>query len=82
MQQKLNLTRVICLLIAKTIEAKPHRVNLMSPLLRIHYYQNKWLQVKEFQYFILTKQAVASKGIPILYTNLQLNPYPSIQLDL
>ena len=29
-------------------EVKPHRVNLRLPLSRIHYYQNKWLQVKEF----------------------------------
>ena len=31
---------------------------------------------------LLSKQAVTSKGIPIPYTNLQLNPYPNIQLDL
>ena len=31
---------------------------------------------------LLSKQAVTSKGIPILYTNLQLNPYPNTQLDL
>ena len=30
---------------------------------------------------LLSKQAVTSKGIPIPYTNLQLNPYPNIQLD-
>ena len=51
----------------KTTEAKPHRVNLRSQLLRIHYYQNKRLQVK---------------GIPVPNTNLQLNPYPNTQLDL
>ena len=51
----------------KTIEAKPHRVNLRSPLLRIHYYQNKQLQVK---------------GILVPNANLQLNPYPNTQLDL
>ena len=34
---------------------------------RIHYYK---------------KQAVTSKGIPVPYTNLQLNPYPNTQLDL
>ena len=39
----------------------PHRVILTSPLPRIHYYQNKRLQVK---------------GIPVPNTNLQLNPYP------
>ena len=31
---------------------------------------------------LLSKQAVASKGITVPYTNLQLNPYPNIQLDL
>ena len=31
---------------------------------------------------ILSKQAVTSKGIPVPYTNLQLNPYPNTQLDL
>ena len=51
----------------KTTEAKPNRVNLKSPLPRIHYYQNKWLQVK---------------GILVPNTNLQLNPYPNTQLDL
>ena len=30
----------------------------------------------------LSKQVVTSKGIPIPYTNLQLNPYPNSQLDL
>ena len=58
---------MICLQMEKTIEVKPHRVNLRSPLLRIHYYQNKRLQVK---------------GIPIPNTNLQLNPYLNTQLDL
>ena len=33
---------------------KLHRVILRSSLLRIYYYQNKWLQVKESQYLILT----------------------------
>ena len=64
MQWKLNLTRLICLQMGKTTKAKPHRVNLRSPLPRIHYYRNKWLQVK---------------GIPIPNTNLQLNPYPNTQ---
>ena len=31
---------------------------------------------------LLSKQAVTSKGIPIPYTNQQLNPYPNTQLDL
>ena len=67
MQRKINLTLVICLRMGKTIEAKPHRVNLMSLLSRIHSYQNKQLQVK---------------GIAVPNTSLQLNPYPNTQLDL
>ena len=31
---------------------------------------------------LLSQQAVTSKGIPVPYTNLQLNPYPNTQLDL
>ena len=31
---------------------------------------------------LLSQQAITSKGISILYTNLQLNPYPNTQLDL
>ena len=31
---------------------------------------------------LLSKQAITSKGILVPYTNLQLNPYPNIQLDL
>ena len=67
MQRKINLIQVICLWMGKTTSAKPYRVNLRSPLLRIYYYQNKQLQVK---------------GIPVPNTNLHLNPYPNIQLDL
>ena len=52
MHRKINLTQVIYLRMGKTTEAKPHRVNLKSPLPRIYYYQNKRLQVKESQYLI------------------------------
>ena len=31
---------------------------------------------------LLSQQPVTSKGTPIHYTNLQLNPYPNTQLDL
>ena len=31
---------------------------------------------------LLSQQAITSKGIPIPYTNLQLNPYLNTQLDL
>ena len=31
---------------------------------------------------LLLKQAITSKGIPVPYTNLQLNPYPNTQLNL
>ena len=30
---------------------------------------------------LLSKQVVTSKGIPVPYINLQLNPYPNTQLD-
>ena len=45
---------VIYLRMKKTYTKKPHRVILRSPLPRIHYYQNKRLQVKECQYLIST----------------------------
>ena len=54
MPRKLNLIQVICLRIGKTTETKPHRMNLRSLLARIHYYQNKRLQVKELQYLVPT----------------------------
>ena len=31
---------------------------------------------------LLSQQAVISKGIPVPYTNLQLNSYPNTQSDL
>ena len=62
MQWKINLTQVICLQMGKTTEAKPYQVNLRSLFPKIHYYQNKRLQVK---------------GILVPNTNLQLNPYPN-----
>ena len=31
---------------------------------------------------LLLQQVITSKGIPIPYTNLQLNPYHNTQLDL
>ena len=31
---------------------------------------------------LLSQQAVTSKGIPVPYTNLKLNPYPNTQLVL
>ena len=31
---------------------------------------------------LFSQQAVTSKGIPVPYTNLKLNPYPNTQLDL
>ena len=73
MQRKINLTQVICLRIGKTTEAKPYRVNLRSPLPRIHYYQSQVVtNIRN-----LTKPFGLSQN-----TNLQLNPYPNTQLDL
>ena len=31
---------------------------------------------------LFSKQTITIKGIPVPYTNLQLNPYPNTQLDL
>ena len=39
-------------------------------------------QVTTSEIPLLSQQAVTSKGIPVPYTNLQLNPYPNTQLDL
>ena len=39
-------------------------------------------KVTTFEIPLLSQQAVISKGIPVPYTNLQLNPYPNTQLDL
>ena len=39
-------------------------------------------QVTTLEIPLLSQQAVTSKRILVLYTNLQLNPYPNTQLDL
>ena len=39
-------------------------------------------KVTTLENLLLSKQAVTSKGIPVPYTNLQLNPYPNTHLDL
>ena len=54
MQWKIKLTRWFVFEWEKPLRQKPHRVILRSPLLRIHYYHNKRLQVKESQYLIPT----------------------------
>ena len=46
MQRKINLIQVICLQMGKTTKTKPHGANLKSSLPKIHYYQNKQLQIK------------------------------------
>ena len=67
MQQKLNLTQVICLRMGKISKAKtsPGEFKVTIP-------ENP----------LLSKQTVISKGIPVPYTNLQLNSYLNTQLDL
>ena len=42
----------------------------------------RWFKVTTLENPLLSKQVVTSKGIPVPYTNLQLNPYPNTQLDL
>ena len=39
-------------------------------------------KVTTFENPLSSQQAVTSKGIPVPYTNLQLNSYPNTQLDL
>ena len=39
-------------------------------------------KVTTLENLLLSKQVVTSKGIPVPYSNLQLNPYPNTQLDL
>ena len=66
MQWKVNDT-VICLRIGKTYTAKTLPGDFQITAPKIP---------------LLSQQAVTSKGIPVPYTNLQLNPYPNTQLDL
>ena len=54
MQQKIKLTWWFIYEWGKPSRQKPHLVILRLPLPRIHYYHNKRLQVKEFQYLIST----------------------------
>ena len=58
---------VICLQMGKTYTAE-------TPL--------RDFKVTTLENPLLSKQAVTSKGIPVPYTNLQLNPYHNTQLDL
>ena len=58
---------VICLRMGKTYTAK-------TPL--------GDFKITTLEHPLLSQQAVTSKGIPIPYTNLQLNSYPNTQLDL
>ena len=66
MQWKLN-DMMICLRIEKTYTTKTLPGDFKVTTLEIP---------------LLSQQAITSKGISLLYTNLQLNPYPNIQLDL
>ena len=66
MQWKINNT-VICLRMEKTYMAKTSPGDF---------------KVTTPKNPLLSQQMVTSKGIPVPYTNLQLNPYPNTQLDL
>ena len=66
MQQKIKLI-VICLRMGKTSKAKTPSSDF---------------KVTTPENPLLSQQAVTNKGIPVLYTNLQLNPYSNTQLDL
>ena len=65
-QLKINNT-VICLRMEKTYKAKTPPGDF---------------QVTTPEIPLLSQQAVTSKGILVLYTHLQLNPYPNTELDL
>ena len=58
---------VICLRMGKTYNAKTPSGDF---------------QVTTPEIPLLSQHVVTSKGIPVPYTNLQLNPYPNTQLDL
>ena len=58
---------VICLRMEKTSKSKTPRSDF---------------KVTTPENSLLSQQAITSKGIPVLYTNLQLNPNPNTQLDL
>ena len=62
-----KIDTVICLRMEKTSNAKT------SP---------DDFKVTTLENLLLSQQAVTSKGIPIPYTNLQLNSYPNTQLNL
>ena len=66
MQRKINDT-VICLRIGKNLKVKTSPGDF---------------QVTTPETPLLSQQAVTSKRITVLYTNLQLNSYPNTQLDL
>ena len=61
MQRKIN-NMVICLWMGKTYMAKTPPSDF---------------KITTPEILLLSQQAVTSKGIPIPYTNLQLNPYPN-----
>ena len=67
MQRKLNLTRVIFF-----TNRENHQGKTPPGEFKVTTPKNP----------LLSKHAITSKGIPVPYTNLQLNPYPNTQLDL
>ena len=62
-----KINTVICLRMGKTYTAKTPPGDF---------------KVITLENLLLSKKAVTSKGIPVPYTNLQLNPYLNTQLDL
>ena len=66
MQQKISNT-MICLWIGKTYTAKTWLIDF---------------KVTTPEIPLLSQEVVTSKRISVPYTNLQLNPYRNIQLDL
>ena len=66
MQQKINDT-IICLRMGKTYTVKTPPNDFKVITPKI---------------LLLSQQVITSKGISVLYINLQLNPYPNTKSDL
>ena len=73
---------MICLQMRKTTRQKPHRVILRSPLSRIHYYQKKRLQVKEFQYLIPTYNWILTLILNWTCSVVTISPFQCTALSI
>ena len=82
MQWKLNWHGDLFMNGWKPTRQKPHRVILRSPLLRIHYYQNKQLQVKESQYLIPTYSWTLTPIPNLTCSVVKISPFQRTALNM